>query len=362
LKLNGTDEYISIADKPLFQFGSAQDLSIEFCIKTTDWSGYPVLIGNKNWRSKNSKGFAIVQHDLGLWLVNIADGVHEKNISGALINDDQWHHLTVTFRRAGRMTLYQDGIKIGAVNIESIDDISTSFGLGIGQDGTLGYNTCAKGSISEVRLWNEVLEDSIIEQWIFTPITANHPNYGSLIGYWKMNDAGNYTVTDHSRYGNNGLLHGAHSVWIDPEEQVQILSFESCQVPKTVDVAATGLCHLGIPIQPEWNLDGKVIARSSIQSRIPQKPSRLDCFQLCQNHPNPFNPSTEISFKLPEQRFVTLKVYDVLGREIMTLVNEKKPAGTYRINFKAMELGSGVYFCQLRAGNFVENKKMILLK
>jgi hypothetical protein len=362
LKLNGTDEYISIADKPLFRFGSAQDFSIEFCIKTPGWAGTPVLIGNKNWQSKNSRGFAIVQNDLGLWLVNIADGVHEKDISGALINDDQWHHLTVTFRRAGRMTLYQDGIQIGAVNIESIGDISTSFGLGIGQDGTLSCGTCAKGSISEVRLWNEVLEDSTIAQWIFTPITANHPNRSSLIGYWKMDDAGNDTVTDHSLHGNNGLLHSAHSVWINPEEQVQILSFESCRVPKTADVAATGLCHLGIPIQPGWNLDGLVIARSPIQSRIPHNPSRPDCYELYQNFPNPFNPFTVISYHLSEPCPVTLKVYDVLGKEMMTLVDEKKPAGTHRINFKAAELGSGVYFYRLKAGHFMGKKKMVLIK
>ncbi|NQT27366.1 T9SS type A sorting domain-containing protein [candidate division KSB1 bacterium] len=85
-------------------------------------------------------------------------------------------------------------------------------------------------------------------------------------------------------------------------------------------------------------------------------------FKLEQNYPNPFNPSTEISYNLPEQSFVTLKVYDVLGREIFTLVNEDKPAGTYRINFDTIGLGSGVYFYQLKAENFMEKKKMILIK
>jgi hypothetical protein len=87
-----------------------------------------------------------------------------------------------------------------------------------------------------------------------------------------------------------------------------------------------------------------------------------DGYSLGQNYPNPFNPSTEISYNLAQKGFVTLKVYDVLGREIMTLVNEEKPAGAYKINFKAVGLGSGVYFYQLQAGNFVEKKKMVIIK
>lgn len=88
----------------------------------------------------------------------------------------------------------------------------------------------------------------------------------------------------------------------------------------------------------------------------------IDGYALGQNYPNPFNPSTEISFNLPEKSFVTLKIYDVLGREILTLVNEEKPGGTYRINFNAAELGSGVYFYQMKAKYFIEKKKMILIK
>jgi hypothetical protein len=89
---------------------------------------------------------------------------------------------------------------------------------------------------------------------------------------------------------------------------------------------------------------------------------RSNTFSLSQNYPNPFNPSTEIAFNLAEQSFVTLKVYDILGREVAFLVNEEKPAGIYRINFNASELGCGIYFYQLKAGIFSETKKMTLVK
>jgi hypothetical protein len=85
-------------------------------------------------------------------------------------------------------------------------------------------------------------------------------------------------------------------------------------------------------------------------------------FQLNQNYPNPFNPSTVISWQLAVRSFVTLKIYDVLGNEVATLVNEEKPAGNYNVDFKGNNLASGIYFYTLRAGSFVQSRKMILLK
>jgi hypothetical protein len=89
-------------------------------------------------------------------------------------------------------------------------------------------------------------------------------------------------------------------------------------------------------------------------------------FRLEQNYPNPFNPSTSIQYAIGSRQFVTLKVYDVLGNEIATLVNEEKPAGEYEIEFNTSSIkhlpSSGIYFYQLKAGSFIQTKKMILLK
>lgn len=90
-------------------------------------------------------------------------------------------------------------------------------------------------------------------------------------------------------------------------------------------------------------------------------------YVLLQNYPNPFNPATTIEYQIPELSFVTLKVYDVLGTEIATLVNEEKPAGTYEVKFSLgqnsiLSLSSGVYFYTLSAGGFRETKKMILMR
>ena len=85
-------------------------------------------------------------------------------------------------------------------------------------------------------------------------------------------------------------------------------------------------------------------------------------FGLEQNYPNPFNPTTTIQYSIKENTLVSLKIYDILGVEITTLINEVKPAGIYKINFDASSLPSGVYFYKLNSGNFTETKKMMLLK
>jgi endonuclease/exonuclease/phosphatase family metal-dependent hydrolase len=90
--------------------------------------------------------------------------------------------------------------------------------------------------------------------------------------------------------------------------------------------------------------------------------SDLINFKLKQNYPNPFNPTTKIQFEMPENSYATLKIYDVLGNEIAKLVNEHLPAGEYDVDFNATELPGGVYFYQLKTDNFIQTKKMALLK
>ena len=87
-------------------------------------------------------------------------------------------------------------------------------------------------------------------------------------------------------------------------------------------------------------------------------------FFLAQNYPNPFNPSTTINFAVQKESFVSIKVYDALGREISTLVNEEKPVGNYSVQLVLgnKQLASGVYFYRMQAGNFAETKKLIFLK
>ena len=85
-------------------------------------------------------------------------------------------------------------------------------------------------------------------------------------------------------------------------------------------------------------------------------------FSLFQNYPNPFNPTTKIRYQVPTTGLVSLRIYNVLGEVVATLVNEEKPVGYFEVELNAANLSSGVYFYRLQAGSFVETKKMVLMK
>ena len=99
-----------------------------------------------------------------------------------------------------------------------------------------------------------------------------------------------------------------------------------------------------------------------LQKNITNVESNPDEYILFKNYPNPFNPSTTISYQLPKDGFVTLIIYDILGREVKTLVNEFKSQGRYSVNFNASNLASGVYIYRIKVNDFSTSKKLLLMK
>ena len=117
----------------------------------------------------------------------------------------------------------------------------------------------------------------------------------------------------------------------------------------------------------EWDGSDWVNLLKITYTYIPTTGIKLDrsknlTYHLSNNYPNPFNPSTKINYSITKQSYVTLKVFDVLGREIETLINKEQPQGNYEVEFDAPTLTSGIYFYRIQAGNFVDTKKMILLR
>ena len=125
---------------------------------------------------------------------------------------------------------------------------------------------------------------------------------------------------------------------------------------------------------PDLVVLAKVTPDKGLISLTPVAPTNIETetfsvnkFELFQNYPNPFNPSTTIKYSISSNQLVSLKLYDILGNDIATLVDENKPVGTYEVKFDAGQdtspkISSGLYFYQLKVGNFIESKKMILLK
>jgi len=155
-------------------------------------------------------------------------------------------------------------------------------------------------------------------------------------GVTDMN--GNYTIA--------GLVPGSYSINSD---SYGYTSVQSSTV--SVDYNTTYSTSASFTLTPE-----------SITAVNDPQPNIISGFKLSQNYPNPFNPTTIISYQIPSESKVVLKVYNILGGEVATLVNENKAAGSYSVQFNGSSLASGVYFYQIKAGNFVDTKKLVLLK
>ncbi len=104
------------------------------------------------------------------------------------------------------------------------------------------------------------------------------------------------------------------------------------------------------------SLGGIVDVKEIANNQVPTS------YELLQNYPNPFNPSTKIEYSIPEESFVQLKVYNLIGQEVATLVNQHQKAGTYRADFDAEGMQSGIYIARLTSNSFTRSVKMTLLK
>jgi hypothetical protein len=182
-----------------------------------------------------------------------------------------------------------------------------------------GNNDPCSGNMDEVRLWSVVRTQNQIETDRCRKYPAGFISNTGLKAIWHLDNNANDSVS-----GYNGTIMGT-------------VTFDTVSFPiPGVSCTVTG-------IEPVGNTIPSV-------------------YSLAQNYPNPFNPTTNIKFSLPKGGYVTLKVYDLLGKEVATLVQDPYEAGTYVVDFNASALASGVYFYSLESGSFNETKKMLLVK
>ena len=284
LKFDGIDDYVQISNASQFDFGVNQDFTIECRIRTST-SGDVAIVGNKDWNSGNNKGFVFsFKYPSGPeWKINIGDGVNRADINtGGLIANNQWHTLSVSFDRDGFMKMYEDGLLIDSADISSVGDITTNSGLFCGMD--IYQNYPFSGSVSQLRVWDTILNSNDIQSWYCNDLNPTHPSYNNLIGYWHMNEGGNTVLlNDLSINNNNAIVNGASwynydSLWV----------YDYSNTPRIVDVPVTALNHLCIPINSSWLLDGVSLTPNCL----------LNNFE-------------DINFNS-----IPLKIMDFLGREV----------------------------------------------
>jgi len=231
-----------------------------------------------------------------------------------------------------------DSIKVWGVEING----PATGGWGAGNTGAWGVNIYTD---STRWLWDDgthgdlVAGDSIwTREILYSPDSISVYSKGQVGQVYKFGIGGSDNEGGTGGYGNNHL-------------------------DNIVDAASTYI------LQPQWGSINPAFYNAWDYDNRRPKPLGVNegrtlplVYKLEQNYPNPFNPSTKIEFSIPKQSNVTLKVYDILGQEVTTLVSENMKAGVHSVTFDALRLATGVYFYRLEAGNFVSTRKMILMK
>ena len=225
--------------------------------------------------------------------------------------------------------LYLDGNLVADSTTQSVLNVDTDLFFAIGALSRQPYEVTTEyfdGQIDEVRIWNTVRNENQISTMMDDTLSAAY--YSSLdsglIAYYRCDEFEDLSVGE------------------DGPDDVRDYSANGYHADSYDEPIITTTCNV-----------------VNIDRRIKLTP---DNFGIDQNYPNPFNPNTVIKYSVPQVSQVQIKVFDVLGNELQTLVKEEKPAGTYEITWNAANLPSGIYFYQLRAENYIATKKMVLTK
>jgi hypothetical protein len=236
---------------------------------------------------------------------------------------------------------------------------------------TVTQSSDAHDGSSAVRGENIIGNDGVLQPLLISGIIGGrgfpvNQRYANLTGYYKFNAVGadNFNVLAAMYKSGQAIAVGgmqfyaasSYTQFIVPIYYSDGRTPDSCQISITIG-NNTG------PVNPgSYFLADDLSFQGTVTGVEVNKDKNTYSFALNQNYPNPFNPSTNLPFDIGQSSFVSLKVYDVLGREVSTLINEYKQAGHYEVNWYASEYPGGVYFYRLQAGSLVQVKKMTLIK
>jgi len=394
LSFNGTSDYVSIPASSAWAFGTG-DLTVEWWQYETDNNSFPRIlsVGSGDIAVSIEGGSTIY-----CWLNN--------GITGCPIGSykNTWVHFAFT-RSSSIVSIYKNGSLLGTgTNSNDINNTSSALYLGMEESG----NNFG-GQLDEVRIWNIARTQGQIQANMNSELIGNE---SGLVAYYKMSNGTGTTLTDNSLSGgHHGTITGA--TWVDASSSlplpVELTSFTASASNNAVSlswITATETNNYGFEVERRtvnseqqtmngWQKIGFV--KGAGTSNAPKAYSYSDAtasagryvyrlkqidqdgsfkysdavevifmkpaaFALEQNYPNPFNPETTINYQLPDASNVTLKVYNIIGEEVATLVNETKNAGSYTAQFNASQFSSGVYFFKLTAEKFSSIRKMMLLK
>ncbi|MGE5401367.1 MAG: LamG-like jellyroll fold domain-containing protein [Ignavibacteriales bacterium] len=405
LRLDGVDDYVSIPHNDVF---NVSKVTIEMWMlweNTTAADDVDFLIGKSMEELEIHTGGGSGNHALRF----IPTTRVYLDTDSDIFQSGIWYHVAFVYDPS--ISLYKCYINGVEKNLTNRGDngVNTSI-IHSAEPLRIGIRTgnyySFQGKLDEIRIWNVARSASEISANMNTELDGNE---SGLIAYYKMSNGSGTLLTDNSINGNQGTLVNG-PVWISGEVSLPVeLTFFDARVNNHVVLlnwtTATEVNNYGFEIQR--SASGSLPSNDSWQdigfiqghgnSNHPQEYSFTDdnpptgkiqyrlkqidadgsykCydavsvvvdspmeFKLHQNCPNPFNPSTVISYLIPEGKDVKLTIYDMLGKEISILVNEFQSAGLHSVQLNAANLPSGVYLYTIQAGQFRDSKKLLLLK
>jgi len=229
-------------------------------------------------------------------------------------------------------------------------------------DGTSGQELPTR-----LTVYNELLGSNLYEQWnsnptdslVYDPVTLGVQKGNWIDGFETVEGISVFMTAETRGISNQPVVREVNvgiSRYLDWGNKIAFMSFDPVSICSRPEIREYGFSEVSpLVVAVEWFMGTVNVNETKNYPLV---------FSLIQNYPNPFNPSTTLSYSIPEHGMVELKVYDVLGREVATLVNKEQSAGSYQVQFTSnnYQLTSGVYFYKLQSGGFFESRKMVLLK
>jgi len=370
---NGTDSRIQVPQNSFYSF-DYQDFSISAWININNISTARIVSAGFN-ENDNIWGLGFGTHP-GWGAGNrinyfVFSNNNFRDFSSNEITDystGEWTFIAAS-KTDDQMKFYQNGFEVGSATINYPSNSNSYMSIGCRQQSSGILDEFLNGKIDEIKIFNKSFTEQQIKQMYLATTTApnliypgndstliNPPFPGLILDWDSTITANEYRLLISNDTSFNIIVH---------DTLLNTSSFDFYDWPfVNIDNLYWKVRTIndgGIGPWSETNRFNIVLTDVKDETQLPTE------FALLQNYPNPFNPSTNIQYAIANRQFVRLKVYDVLGNEIATLVNEEKSSGTYEIEFSVgasqrLALTSGVYFYQLKAGNFLETKKMVFLK
>lgn len=338
------DAFAQTTVSEMFDFGVDEDFTVECRVRTGE-SADVAIITDKDWDSGYNPGWVFsFNFNGGPWKVNVGDGTNRVDIEGNEIADGEWHMLSATFDRDGMLTIYEDGVMVNETSMASLGNISSGAQIFMGADSDETYNYT--GYIAEARIFVGLVTPTVISDWACSHMDGTHPAFPFLIAQWSMNDGVGSSLMN---LGANALATALSGTqWESTSDTTMLWETDYSNTPRQVDFMVSALEHLCVPIAPDWNLDGQILATYCVDG-----PNELDEFQ--ENQVIYFDPLNK-RMVVESLTNISVEMYNSLGQKVM---QRRLNPGVSAIDLQGLAKGIYVYRTVFE-GNEVSSGKLLI--